>query len=95
MGDSTRGAMVPAPPIVAAPVASMSLGEFGAGLRDGRFTAEATTAQLLSRIERENPKLGAYTYVAADTALAAAQGIDAMLHGGTDLGSLMGVPVDA
>jgi len=66
---------------------------YGAALRRGAVTAEATTREYLRRIAAQNDKLGAYTYVAHDQALAAARAIDALLRAGTDLGPLMGAPV--
>lgn len=75
------------------PFASLTLAEYGTRLRRGEISAEIVTASLLQRIEALNPKLGAYTFVARETALAAARAIDALLKAGTDLGPLMGVPV--
>ncbi|MDP6788448.1 MAG: amidase [Rhodospirillales bacterium] len=66
---------------------------FGARLRDGEITAEAATAAYLARIEILDSRLGAYEYVAAEAALAAARDIDRQLAGGEDHGPLMGVPV--
>ncbi len=70
-----------------------SIAEFGTLLRRGEVSAECFTQTFLDRIAIHNGKLGAYTYVARDQALAAAQAIDRLLHAGTDLGPLMGVPV--
>ena len=75
------------------PFAKLTLTEYGTQLRRGEISAEIVTASLLQRIEALNPKLGAYTFVARETALAAARAIDALLKAGTDLGPLMGVPV--
>jgi len=66
---------------------------YGAALRRGAVSAEETTREFLRRIAAHNDKLGAYTHVAHEQALAAAQAIDALLRAGTDLGPLMGVPV--
>lgn len=75
------------------PFAKLSLAEFGARLRKGVVTCEATTAVLLDRIDLLNPKLNAFHFVARKAALAAAREIDRQLKDGTDLGLLMGVPV--
>jgi aspartyl-tRNA(Asn)/glutamyl-tRNA(Gln) amidotransferase subunit A len=75
------------------PLANLSIAEFGARLRRRELSAEAVTTALLQRIERLNPKLGAYTIVARETALAAAREADAAVRAGKDLGPLMGVPV--
>ena len=66
---------------------------FGKRLRQGEITAEAATTAYLGRIEALDPALGAYEYVAADRALAAARAADGLLASGMDLGPLMGVPV--
>ncbi len=75
------------------PFAKLSLAEFGVRLRKSVVTCEATTAALLDRIDRLNPKLNAFHFVARKAALAAAREIDRQLKDGTDLGPLMGVPV--
>ena len=75
------------------PFANLTLAEYGARLRRGVSTAGQTTGALLERIDALNPKLGAYTFVARESALATARAIDALLKAGTDLGPLMGVPV--
>jgi len=75
------------------PFAKLTLAEYGARLRRGEISAEIVTATLLQRIEALNAKLGAYTFVARESALAAARAIDALLKAGTDLGPVMGVPV--
>src|SRR5512142_629469 len=76
----------------AAAVWRASLAQYGRGLREGGFTAEATVRGLLARI-REHATLDAFTFVDADAAIAAARGVDALLAARTDLGPLMGVPV--
>ncbi|MGZ5094178.1 MAG: amidase family protein [Burkholderiales bacterium] len=70
-----------------------STAEYGKRLRSKEVSAEQVTREFLDRIDEHNPKLGAYTFVAREQALVAAQAIDALLRGGTDLGPLMGVPV--
>ena len=75
------------------PFENQTLAEYGASLRRSAISAEEVTRALLGRIEALNPRLGAYTFVARETALATARAIDALLKAGTDLGPLMGVPV--
>ena len=75
------------------PLAGTTLAQYGAELRRGARTAADVTAAYLQRIEALNPKLGAYTFVATEQALADARRIDSLLRSGTDLGPLMGVPV--
>ena len=75
------------------PFENLTLAEYGARLRRGAISAEEITRTLLGRIEALNPKLGAYTFVARETALATASAMDSLLKAGTDLGPLMGVPV--
>jgi aspartyl-tRNA(Asn)/glutamyl-tRNA(Gln) amidotransferase subunit A len=76
-----------------APLHRISLAAYGAGLRDGTWSAEATTRHLLERIAAANATLDAFTFVDADAALAAARAVDAHVAARTDLGPLMGVPV--
>lgn len=75
------------------PFIERSLEDFAKSFRAGTITSEAVTKAYLARIEQLDGKLGAFEYVAADTALAAARAMDALIQAGTDLGPLMGVPV--
>lgn len=65
----------------------------------GRLIAarEATSREIvdahLARIERLNPALNAFLYVAADQARETARGIDARIAAGEQLGPLAGVPI--
>jgi aspartyl-tRNA(Asn)/glutamyl-tRNA(Gln) amidotransferase subunit A len=70
-----------------------SIAAYGERLRRGAISAEHATKQFLHLIDQRNGKLGAYTIVAHEQALATARAIDALLGAGTDLGPLMGVPV--
>ncbi|WP_340110312.1 amidase [Pikeienuella sp. HZG-20] len=69
------------------------LAAYARRLRAGETTAEETTRAYLDRIEALDGALGAYQHVAADSALAQARALDALLASGTDLGPLMGAPV--
>jgi aspartyl-tRNA(Asn)/glutamyl-tRNA(Gln) amidotransferase subunit A len=77
----------------AAPLPRVPLADYGAGLRDGAFTAEATVRAMLDAIARDNTQLEAFTFVDADGALASARAVDLCVSAGTDLGPLMGVPI--
>lgn len=75
------------------PTAFEGLDALGRSLRTGGSTAEEITTAYLKRIETLDSYLGAFTHVAAASALATAQAIDLMLANGMDLGPLMGVPI--
>jgi aspartyl-tRNA(Asn)/glutamyl-tRNA(Gln) amidotransferase subunit A len=77
----------------AAPLDATPVADYAAGLRDGTYTAEATTHSALARIEAANGALDAFTFVDAEGALAAARAADAHVLARADLGPLMGVPV--
>jgi aspartyl-tRNA(Asn)/glutamyl-tRNA(Gln) amidotransferase subunit A len=62
-------------------------------LRNGEITSVALTRALLDRIDRLNPRLGAFIAVTPDTALAAAQQADADLRQSIDRGPLHGIPL--
>ncbi|WP_418062508.1 amidase [Pimelobacter simplex] len=69
------------------------LREIGARLASGTTTAVALTEDVLARIERRNPALGAFTHVAAASARAQAAAADERQARGERLGPLDGVPV--
>ena len=75
------------------PLEGAGLAGFAEQLRTRKITARQATEAYLRRIAVLNPKLDAYVYVAEREALTAADGVDALLAAGTDLGPLMGVPV--
>jgi len=75
------------------PLQSISIAEFGMRLRRRELTAESATVSYLALIAALEPRLGAFTHVAMDEALSAAQAMDRLLAAGVDLGPLMGVPV--
>ena len=71
--------------------ADLSLPDAAAALRNGTLTSRALTAAVLARIAARNPRLDAFTHVAAD-ALAQADRADSLLAAG-DPGPLCGIPV--
>lgn len=71
--------------------ADLSLPEAAAALRNGRLTARALTQAVLDRIAARNPRLDAFTHIAAD-ALEQADRADAMLADG-NAAPLCGLPV--
>lgn len=75
------------------PFSKHGLEGFAKDFRAGKVTSEDVTEIYLERIEKLDPKLGAYEFVAAESALATARAMDALIKSGTDLGPLMGVPV--
>lgn len=66
---------------------------FAKDFRAGKVTSEAVTKIYLERIQKLDPKLGAFESVATESALATARAMDLLIQSGTDLGPLMGVPV--
>ena len=69
------------------PIELRSASEIAAEVRAGRVTARAVVEASLARIARDNPKLGAFTAVTAERALATADRVDA-----GPKGPLAGVP---
>jgi aspartyl-tRNA(Asn)/glutamyl-tRNA(Gln) amidotransferase subunit A len=75
------------------PLTGISIAEFGRQLRRGELTIEATVQDYLIRIDTLDTRLGAFEFVAADSALESASALDRLLAAGCDLGPLMGVPI--
>lgn len=71
--------------------ADLSLPEAAAALRAGRLTSRALTEATLARIAARNPRLHAFTHIAAD-ALEQADRADALLAAG-EAGPLCGLPI--
>ncbi len=61
-------------------------------IRTGELTAEAVMEVTLAQLTAKNPAINAFTAVLADSALAAAQAVDAQRAAGQALGPLAGVP---
>ena len=72
--------------------ARLSALEITAGVRGRNFTAVAVADALLARIESLNPRLNAYTHVAAIRALREAAQVDRAIAEGRDPGPLAGAP---
>jgi amidase len=64
-----------------------------AAIRAGRTSAVELTEQTLTRIERWQPRLNAFTQVLTDRALAQARALDDRQARGEELGPLHGVPI--
>ena len=62
-------------------------------LAAGRLSSAALTERYLHAIDRTNQRLGAFTFVAAEAARAAARAADARRAAGVALGALDGIPV--
>lgn len=75
------------------PLHERGLEGFAQDFRAGKLTSEEVTRIYLERIKRLDGKLGAFEYVAEESALATARAMDLLIRSGTDLGPLMGVPV--
>ena len=75
------------------PFQDRSLADYARRLRSGEIRARSATRALLARIEANDAKLRAYTFVDAGRALARAEALDRLLAADIDLGPLMGVPI--
>jgi aspartyl-tRNA(Asn)/glutamyl-tRNA(Gln) amidotransferase subunit A len=75
------------------PTQMAGLADLAARFRSRELSVEQVTRAYLDRIDAVDVRLGAFTFVARDSALQAAQSMDRLLDAGTDLGPLMGVPV--
>ena len=64
----------------------------GRAIRAGELSAVAITEHFLARIDALEPRLGAFSVVCRDRALAQARAADAQLAAGIDLGPLHGIP---
>ncbi|MDR7228947.1 aspartyl-tRNA(Asn)/glutamyl-tRNA(Gln) amidotransferase subunit A [Caulobacter sp. BE264] len=69
-----------------------SVVEIAGEVRAGRVTARAVTEATLSRTQRLDGGINAFTAVTAERALAAAEAVDADLAAGRPVGPLAGVP---
>lgn len=70
-----------------------SVVEIAGEVRAGRVTARAVTEATLSRIQRLDGGINAFTAVTAERALVAAEAVDAEIAAGRPVGTLAGVPV--
>jgi aspartyl-tRNA(Asn)/glutamyl-tRNA(Gln) amidotransferase subunit A len=75
------------------PLSGIAIAEFARRLRRGEATIEATVRAYLARIEALDARLGAFEFVAGDSALKSAGALDRLLAAGCDLGPLMGLPI--
>ncbi|MDX1431696.1 MAG: amidase [Gammaproteobacteria bacterium] len=71
------------------------INSLAAKLRTGELSPVTLTESLLARIEALDGKLGAFSVVCAERALAAARAAEAELAAGVDLGPLHGIPYAA
>ena len=74
------------------PIHYRSIVELGQALRAGELSATAITEHFLERIDTLEPRLGAFTVVCRDRAIAQARAADMQLAAGIDLGPLHGIP---
>ena len=75
-----------------APIHFRTIVELGRAIRAGELSAAAITEHFLDRIDTLEPRLGAFTVVCGDRALAQARAADIQLGAGIDLGPLHGIP---
>ena len=75
------------------PTRMAGLAELAARFRARELSVEQVTRSYLDRIDATNARLGAFTFVARESALAVAQSMDRLLEAGIDLGPLMGIPI--
>lgn len=73
--------------------AFLSVGELGAGYRNGSFTPSDVVEQSLARLAQLEPDLNAFVNPMADVSRAQARIATADLAAGRDLGALHGIPV--
>src|SRR5262245_46157705 len=71
----------------------LTLVETAAKFRSGALTPEALTEEMLSRSEKQNPRLNAYYEVFGKSARAAAAQAGRELREGRDRGPLHGIPI--
>ena len=69
------------------------LGDVCARIKSGELSSVQVTEAVLDRIAALNGELHAYVMVLADSALAAAEGLDQQRNDGAPLGPLHGVPI--
>jgi len=74
-------------------VSFCSVVEIAGEVRAGRVTARAVTEATLSRVQRLDRGINAFTAVTAERALTAAAAVDAEIAAGRPVGPLAGVPV--
>ena len=70
-----------------------TVAELSEAIRNHDVSSVEITKAVLNQIERTNKALNAYTLIAADQALAAAQAMDQALAAGFNFGPLHGIPV--
>ena len=69
------------------------LAGFARALRAGEITCVDALERYLTRIEQDEPRIGAFEHVATESARRTAVALDRLIGAGTDLGPLMGMPV--
>jgi len=72
---------------------SFNIEDIGSGVRSQSMTATALAESCYARIERDDPKIGAFLTLSKDRALAKADEVDQRAKRGDELPALAGVPV--
>ena len=75
-----------------APIHYRTILDLARAIRAGALTSAAVVEHFLDRIDALEPRLGAFTVICRDRALAQAQAADTQLAAGVDLGPLHGIP---
>ena len=71
----------------------LTIDDFARGMRDRRISAAELAADVLKRIDDDNPRLNAFILVMRDAARQQAADLDGELAAGRDRGPLHGVPI--
>jgi aspartyl-tRNA(Asn)/glutamyl-tRNA(Gln) amidotransferase subunit A len=74
-------------------IASLTIPEIHAGLRERRFSAVELAKEAIRFAQAENPKTNAYLTFSEERALGKAQAVDQIIASGGNAGPLAGVPV--
>ena len=74
------------------PLHYLTVSELGRRFRDGSLSPVTVAEHLIERIDRLDPKLGAFRTVTRERALGEARAAEAALKAGQDLGPLHGIP---
>jgi aspartyl-tRNA(Asn)/glutamyl-tRNA(Gln) amidotransferase subunit A len=72
---------------------SLTIDEVQSALRERKITATSLAEEFYAKIEKDDPKIGAYLILSKERALAKAAEIDALAAKGDQLPALAGVPV--
>jgi aspartyl-tRNA(Asn)/glutamyl-tRNA(Gln) amidotransferase subunit A len=72
---------------------NLSISQIKEQILSGKIKSSEVTADILKRIEKWNPSIGAYLSVFAAKAMEQAQAVDAKIASGKSVGALAGIPI--